>query len=111
MCSDEPTEISTPRLATSNVLLDKRPYQQQALCGYFNTNMLIPPQLKHHLSKLLQNFKPTSPFSDIYGVSLPFSSADLGWLLDLDLDRALEVGVWLLDLDLEWDLDRDLEGE
>lgn len=45
--------------------------------------------------------------------SSPFSGADLGGLLDLDLDPLFEAGVPLLDLerDLERDRDRDLERD
>lgn len=45
--------------------------------------------------------------------SSPFSGADLGGLLDPDLDPLFEAGVALLDLerDLERDRDRDLERD
>lgn len=49
----------------------------------------------------------TCNHEDVYWGSPPFSAADLGWLLDLDLDPLLEAGVPLLDLDLDLDLDRD----
>lgn len=49
--------------------------------------------------------------AELYEESPPFSAADLGWLLDLDLDPLLEEGVRLLDRDLDLDLDLDLERE